>query len=499
VTVLNVTTRGGSVVSTTAPPAASGLLPQVRTGHSLRLVPLVAVGLDAGVALGAGMLAVLGRTSIGVEDPDVISASLMVSGPLMLVGLIVAIAVLGGYRRDVFVAGADEFKRVFNAGLLTAGLVGVGCYLTKFELSRGFFLLAIVLGIPALLLGRTVLRQLLHRAHRHGVLRQQVVLVGPTRQVDEIGRVLGRESWLGYDVTGAFVPGAGGLGETSSGIPVLGDIDHALERAVEAGADVLVIAGSGMADGDAMRQFVWQAEGQSIQVVVAPSVSEISGERIKVRPVGGLPLMHIDPPTWTDAARWGKRAFDIVGSMAALLVFSPVIVVAALSVKLHDRGPVFFGHTRIGRRGEPFRCLKFRTMVPDAESLVARMQAERGESALLWKDRNDPRITRPGRWLRRFSVDELPQLFNVLAGHMSLVGPRPQVSREVELYDGSMARRLHVRPGMTGLWQVSGRNDLSPEEAIRLDLYYVDNWSMVQDLLILARTVGAVFSSRGAY
>ena len=209
--------------------------------------------------------------------------------------------------------------------------------------------------------------------------------------------------------------------------------------------------------------------------------------------------MHIEPPTWTDASQWGKRSFDFVGSIALLVVFAPLFLIASLQVKLHDRGPVFFRQTRIGKDGHEFNCFKFRTMVQNAEAMVTDLQAQQGKSALLFKMKDDPRVTPPGRWMRRLSVDELPQLLNVFLGHMSLIGPRPQVAREVATYDGAMNRRLHVRPGMTGLWQVSGRNDLTTDEAIRLDLYYVDNWSMLQDLSILAKTLGAVLSSRGAY
>ncbi|WP_344341642.1 sugar transferase, partial [Streptomyces rhizosphaericus] len=193
------------------------------------------------------------------------------------------------------------------------------------------------------------------------------------------------------------------------------------------------------------------------------------------------------------------RLFDVLGSLGLILAFSPLLVFVALRIRLHDGGPLLFSHPRIGRHGEEFSCLKFRTMVPDADRLIADMQTESGASALLFKVKGDPRITRPGRWLRRFSVDEVPQLFNVLRGDMSLVGPRPQVAKEVALYDHAMSRRLHVRPGMTGLWQVSGRSDLTLEEAVRLDLYYVDNWSMLQDVSILARTARAVLGSRGAY
>jgi exopolysaccharide biosynthesis polyprenyl glycosylphosphotransferase len=235
-------------------------------------------------------------------------------------------------------------------------------------------------------------------------------------------------------------------------------------------------------------------------VIIAPGLTDVSRERVEVRPVGGLPLLHLEKPRTAAAVRRAKRTFDFVGSLLLILLLSPLLLVAAAQVWLHDRGPILFRHQRIGRGGETFDCLKFRTMVIDAEARMAEVLKERGaDQCVFVKIKDDPRITPPGRWLRRFSLDELPQLFNVLRGDMSLVGPRPQVEDEVALYDDTMARRLHVRPGMTGLWQVSGRSDLSLEEAIRLDLYYVDNWSMVQDLTILARTFRAVVGSHGAY
>ena len=238
---------------------------------------------------------------------------------------------------------------------------------------------------------------------------------------------------------------------------------------------------------------------EDIAVVIAPSVTDVSSERVSVRPVGGMPLIHLEKPRSAEAVRRAKRTFDIVCTLGLLLFFAPVFAFAAFRVWKHDRGPILFRQTRVGRDGETFRCWKFRTMVLNAESLLAELHAQEGYEGGLFKMENDPRVTPPGKWLRRFSLDELPQLVNVLKGDMSLVGPRPPLQHEVAQYDDAMARRLRVRPGMTGLWQVSGRSDLAWSEAIRLDLYYVDNWSMFQDLTILARTFGAVFGKHGAY
>lgn len=466
----------------------------------LRYLPVTALVLDLMVISGVMVLAVAGRKRLGVfESSADVTASLMVVGPLILLGWLVMVALFGGYRDDVFGAGTDEYKRVFNAGIASAGLLGIGCYLAKFQLSRGFFMLAFAVGIPALLVGRFLLRRAIHRARRQGRLQYRVLIAGSPEHVDEVAAVLRREPWLGYHVAGALVPARDLAEETRAGIPVLGTTEHATAVITASEADVVFFAGGALTSASQMRRIVWDLEKVDVQVVVAPSVTDISGERIKVRPVGGLPLMHIDPPRATDASRWGKRAFDIVGSAGLIVAFAPLMAFAALRVKLSDGGPVFFNQVRTGRDGEQFGCLKFRSMCVDAEERLAELYTEIGHDSGLFKMKEDPRITKPGKWLRRYSIDELPQLFNVLRGEMSLVGPRPPLPREVESYHSDVLRRLRVRPGMTGLWQVSGRSDLSWDEAVRLDLYYVDNWSMVQDLSILGRTFGAVFGSRGAY
>jgi len=469
--------------------------------RALHYLPHTALLLDAVVMTLACLVGMLSRSHLPVFDSySDISKSVAAVGPLLGLGWLGLSWTFGAYRRDLFGAGADEFKRVLNAGMYAAGLLGVGCYLAKYELSRGFFALTFAIGIPALLLGRLGLRRLLMEAHNRGALQERVLIVGGPRHVDDVATVLRRERWLGYSVVGAVVPSGSAITETDRGVPVLGHAD-ALERlsGLTRDVDVLFVTGGTHHSSSELRRLAWDLEHRNVQLVVAPSVTDVSSERIRVRPVGGLPLMHLDSPRWTHATRWAKRTFDIVGSTTLILAALPLLAYAALRIRLYDGGPVFFRQTRVGRDGAEFACLKFRTMVVDAESRVAQLQAEQGASALRFKMRDDPRITRPGRWLRRFSIDELPQLFNVLRGDMSLVGPRPQVRREVELYDDALRRRLHVRPGMTGLWQVSGRNDLAEEEAARLDLYYVDNWSMMQDLSILRRTLRAVIGSRGAY
>ena len=468
--------------------------------RALRYLPASALLLDLTIVAVAGTIAVWGRLRLPIfaNSADV-SPHLDTAGPLIVAGWLAVIALFGGYRTGAFGAGTDEYKRVFNASLVASGLVGVGCYIAKFPLSRGYFVLLFGLGIPTLLLGRFLLRRAIHKARARGLLQFRVVIAGTPSHIDEIAAVLHREAWLGYHVIGALTPGPERASATQSGIRVLGRCDDVTAIAEATQADVIFFAGGALRSAAQLRRIAWDLEKADVQVVVAPSVTDVSGERVRIRPVGGLPLMHLDPPRATDAARWGKRLFDLVGSLGLLVAFSPVFLVAALWIRLDEQGPVFFHQTRTGRDGREFDCLKFRTMVVDAEARLPALREAMQFEGMLFKLKDDPRVTRPGRWLRRYSLDELPQLVNVVRGEMSLVGPRPPLPREVSSYHADVLRRLRVRPGMTGLWQVSGRSDLSWSEAVRLDLYYVDNWSMLQDLSILFRTWGAVLSRRGAY
>jgi exopolysaccharide biosynthesis polyprenyl glycosylphosphotransferase len=468
----------------------------------LRYIPMLAFGTDLVLITFSVFAAILGRELLdfpGALPSREVSDALDVAGPVMILGWVAAILAFGNYRLHVFGAGLDEYKHVINASLVTAAAVGIGCYLLRFPLSRGFFVLAFLFGIPVLVLGRYLLRRSIHRARSRGLLQNRVVIAGAEGHVDEIASVLGRESWLGYNVVGALTPEPGNRHTTHSGIPLLGSPRSIAEVAIDAEADVVFLAGGAFDSATEMRRLAWNLESEDIAVVIAPSVTDVSSERVKIRPVGGLPLIHLEKPRSQEAVRRAKRTFDVVGSLTLLLLFTPIFAFAALRVWAYDRGPVLFRQTRVGRDGQVFRCWKFRTMVTNAEAMLADLQARAGYEGGLFKMEDDPRITPPGRWLRRFSIDELPQLVNVLTGDMSLVGPRPPLRHEVAQYDDDMARRLRVRPGMTGLWQVSGRSDLAWSEAIRLDLYYVDNWSMVQDLTILFRTLGAVLGSRGAY
>jgi exopolysaccharide biosynthesis polyprenyl glycosylphosphotransferase len=471
-----------------------------RRSQSARLIPVAAAIGDLLTLALAVFLAMLGRQELTVFNPasDVADYVSVAAGPLLL-GWAAMLLGVGAYARDIFGAGTEEYKLVLKASLLSAGLVGIGCFLTRFQLSRGFFLLAFTIGVPLLLLWRLAFRRSIQQTRKHGHLREGVIIAGNPQHVDDLAAVLRRESWLGYTVLGALATPGTSMVETPTGIPFLGTTTDTLAAIEGVDADVIIFADGAFSSAHDLRRAMWEIEGHSVRAIVVPSLTDVSSERLKVRPVAGLPLVHVDAPRTVQASHWAKRVFDVLGSAGAMLLISPVLIATAAWIKFHDGGPVLFRQTRIGRDGRPFSCLKFRSMVMDAEHRLTDLEVDHERSSVLFKMVDDPRVTRPGRLIRRLSIDELPQLWNVLRGQMSMVGPRPPLPHEVARYSTDMSRRLRVRPGMTGLWQVSGRSDLSWDETVRLDLYYVDNWSMVQDLNILARTVSAVLSSRGAY
>jgi exopolysaccharide biosynthesis polyprenyl glycosylphosphotransferase len=476
-------------------------LSSARLDHrALSALPMAALALDIALVSVTVFFAAFGRNHLApFGSSATVSASAALVGLPLMIAWIAVIAVRGGYARGVFGAGADEYKIVVGSSLFAAAFLGIGCYLTKFDLSRGFYVFTFLIGPGLLAVGRWTLRRWLHQARRNGAFGLRTVIVGGSDHVDAVASVFARESWLGYDVLGALTPASESTVATYGAVRVLGDVHEAAALVRAYDADVVVVAGGGFDTPTAMRELVWDLEADDVQVIMAPGVTDVSSERIRVRPVGGLPLLHLDRPKSQEALRWAKRAFDIAGSATLLALAAPLMLWTAWQIKRYDGGPVLFRQTRVGRDGSYFTCLKFRSMVVDAERVLADLHAQTGYSEGLFKMQGDPRITKPGRWIRRFSLDELPQLINVLRGDMSLIGPRPPLPTEVDNYTLTQSRRLRVRPGLTGLWQVSGRSDLSWDESVRLDLYYVDNWSMIQDIVILGRTVGAVLSSRGAY
>ena len=465
---------------------------------SLRLVVAM---LDTLVIVAAVLLAVelRGRLDIFPEALDVESNVQRIAAWLVVVW----VAVLWGvrsYSERSMGAGTREYHRVLLGSFTTAGLVGIVTFLTDYPLSRGFYVLAFTIGTTTLLVERFVLRRVIHRLRLHDHLIHRVILSGAPGNVDAIARILGRERWLGFRVIGATVPQEHLAQDTPHGVPILGSTANLIDAVARTEPSAVIFVGGSTASPAEVRRGVWELEERGIGTFMVPSLTDVAEGRLTMIPMGGLPLVHVAPPQSAARSRFPKRVFDVVGSVLLLLVTAPLMAAVTMVVKAHDGGPVIFRQTRVGKDGATFRCLKIRTMVPDAEGLEAEMRRKYSDpGAVLFKMTQDPRITGPGRFLRRYSIDELPQLWNVLKGDMSLVGPRPALPLEVALYTDDEQRRLRVRPGLSGLWQVSGRSNLSREDALRLDLYYVDNWSLMQDVSILFRTAKAVLQATGAY
>jgi exopolysaccharide biosynthesis polyprenyl glycosylphosphotransferase len=301
-------------------------------------------------------------------------------------------------------------------------------------------------------------------------------------------------------VVGVCVP-SGGVqpDENVSGVPVLGDLDDVGQTAHEIGAGAVAVCSSHEVTADVVRRLGWELERYGVDLMLTAELADVAVPRITVSPAPGMSLLHVDTPRFEGPKFSVKQVMD--WGLAALLTVlaAPILLTIALTVAMTSRGPVFYLSHRVGRGGRLFPMVKFRTMYVGADRDVMALAAANDADGPLFKMRDDPRITRVGGFLRRYSLDELPQLFNVLRGHMSLVGPRPPLPHEVAAYEERMKRRLLVKPGMTGLWQVTGRSDLSWEESVRLDVYYAENWTPFLDLLILAQTARAVISGRGAY
>jgi exopolysaccharide biosynthesis polyprenyl glycosylphosphotransferase len=414
-------------------------------------------------------------------------------------------AILGVYdsRSDRLIGtGSAEYRLIVDASLRLFGVFAIIAFLFQIDFSRGYFIVALPLGTIALVLARWFWRKWLNARRAVGEYSARVLLVGSEVSVLHTARELARQPEAGYHVIGACVP-SGRVADYLPGtnIPVAGNVDRVGTAIAATGADTIVVTSSDELSPARIRQLSWSLEPGRQHLVVAPSLTDIGGPRIHTRPVAGLPLIHVETPRYEGFKRYQKRIFDFVASAVLLIVLSPLLVAIAMVIRLSTPGQVLFRQERVGLNGGTFNMLKFRSMVTDAEALIEELKAsERAEgNTVLFKMRDDPRVTKVGRILRKYSLDELPQLINVLRGEMSLIGPRPPLRREVDLYESHVHRRFLMKPGITGLWQVSGRSDLSWEDSVRLDLYYVENWSMVGDFTILMKTARAVFAGSGAY
>jgi len=406
----------------------------------------------------------------------------------------------GGYRGRVLNHPASEVK----AGVKSAGtallVVCAVAYLLRADLARGYLVAAVTLSAVLVADGRFVCRRFVTSLRARGKCLHRVLFIGHERSVHVVVRHSMSEPNRGLDIVGVCVPGGRSKLLQDAGVPVLGDLTRTLEVALREAVDVVVVAPCVELSEGALRRLGWALEESGVELMVSPGLLDVSSPRLRVSSVCGLPTVHVAAPSFRGARVVVKGVLDRVLAATLLMVSAPLLLVLAITISLDSPGPPLFRQTRVGRGGSLFTIYKLRTMHVGAESrLVELLDDNNCDDGLLFKLHDDPRITRLGRWLRRTSLDELPQLVNVVLGDMSLVGPRPPLPTEVARYGRDLSRRLLVKPGITGLWQVSGRSDLSWDESMRLDLRYVENWSLALDARILWRTFSSVVRGAGAY
>jgi exopolysaccharide biosynthesis polyprenyl glycosylphosphotransferase len=457
-----------------------------------------AVALDLLCATVAALLGYLVWSAVDDPlDPDPALWSVL----LLPVVWLPTMTVARTYERRFLWIGVEEYRRVLAATVVLLAVVGTLCWAFELRVAKGFVVLALPLVGVLTLLVRFAHRHWLYRRRRHGEHQQTTLLVGHGAAVAELDEQLARATDRAYRVIGCCLPveqQPAGF-DAFQGLPVLGGLDEVAAVVERFAVDTVAVLPSQQLDGRALRDLGWQLEGTSAELLVAPVITEVVGPRVHIRAVAGLPLLHMERPELTGLRRVTKDLVDRTSAALGLLVLAPVLLGVAVAVRATSPGPVLFRQERVGHGGRPFTMLKFRSMVVGAHAMVADLAAESDGNGVLFKKKDDPRVTRVGRFLRRYSLDELPQLVNVVRGDMSLVGPRPPLRDETERYGLDMRRRFLVKPGLTGLWQVSGRSDLSWDQSVRTDVRYVESWSLAFDFMILCRTVKEVVRGSGAY
>ncbi|MGO4601078.1 sugar transferase [Terrabacter sp. 2YAF2] len=470
-------------------------LPRFRARHRWAHSERVRLTLsDFGAAFAAAVVAQM----VGLPNAsmDVVKEGAKPEGTTSywMLSLLIALAwtaVLGlnGSRdKRVLGSGAEEYRRVLSGMVWMLGGLGFVAYFLQYAVGRGYVVISLPLGVVALLATRWIWRRRLVRMRVKGLASSRVLTI---ESPDEIGR-------LADHVAAA----------RASGLLVAGQVsvqnratlaEEVTYLASEHQIDAVVVSASAHLSPAELSQLMWSLETVGADLILAPSLSGIAGPRVHTRPIEGLPLLYVEGPRYDGAMRTVKDIFDKVCASLALVLLAPLFAVIAIAVKVTSPGPVFFRQTRVGLNGQEFEIWKFRSMADGADAHLVKMAEENGFLPPLVKIKDDARVTPIGQFLRTWSLDELPQLINVLLGDMSLVGPRPQRPQEVSTYSAMHARRLKTKPGMTGMWQVSGRNDVEWDEAVRMDLYYVENWSLSLDLVLVWRTIFAVLQGRGAY
>ena len=422
----------------------------------------------------------------------------------LLVAWMAFLGLSGTRSRRVVGQGVEEYTNVALATLQLFGLSAIAAQLLPFEPTNVYLAIALPLGLIGLLVSRMVWRRVIDRQRRRGNGVVTALVVGNNQAATELATMFADEPEAGYRVVGlctplGAMPGSASIPIGGRDIPIVGTDRKITDAVRDTGVSTVVLAATDDLPPMAVRRLIWELDSLGVDLMVAPGLIDVADHRLRTRLIGGMAILEVDTPQYHGANSAAKRIFDVLFTLVALIVALPVMIATAIAIKATSRGPLFYCSERIGLNGQRFTMCKFRTMYQGADALVSDMIAADGGNPLFFKAKDDPRITRVGRLLRKFSIDELPQLFNVLIDDMSIVGPRPQVQREVDSYDELLRNRLAVKPGLTGLWQVSGRSDLRVEDAVRLDLDYVENWSLLRDLMIIAKTVKTVLTADGAY
>lgn len=438
------------------------------------------------------------RLAIFEIDRQTLLLSYSLLSVILVLGWMAALAI--GDTRDfrVYAIGNAEYQRVINSTFVVFGIYAIFAFVAHANIGRGYLFLALPIGLALLLFSRWFWRKTLRAQRKSGQNVYRTLIVGEPVKSAHIATQILRNPDSGFQLQGV-VTEAGAGDELLPGVPILGEFDQLLSRIDELEIDVLVLTSSDTLDPIRMRHIGWELESRNVSLIVAAALVDIAGPRIHTRPFSGLPLIYVDYPRLGRFRQLTKRSTDLLIGSVTLLCVSPILLAIAIAIRLDSPGPIVFRQRRVGMAGVEFPMLKFRSMVADAEDRLPGLLDRSNGNKVLFKMKNDPRVTRVGRFIRRYSLDELPQLVNVVRGQMSLVGPRPPLVKETESYEDYVRRRLLVKPGMTGLWQVSGRSKLSWEDSVRLDLYYVENWSTTGDIALLWRTIGAVLRPSGAY
>ena len=454
---------------------------------------LATAGFDS-LAIALAMLAAYRFGDVSSSHDTMSGGAYVAFGAVVIPVWLAVFARYGLYTLRRITSRAQEYRQVFHAVVFCIAATALVDYASDVNLTRRWVLLTFFFSLLLVAADREVSRRVFKRLRIRGRMMRPVVVVGANAEGVAIAEMLDERPWLGYRVVGFTDDVRASLASHT----VFGPTSETLDIVYETEATGVVVATSAI-DADLCNDLARQLVEAGVHVELSSTLRDVASQRLLLRPLGRYPVVCLQPVYRTGWRGVAKRATDLSLATFGLIVVSPLLALVALAIKLDSPGPVFFRQARIGKDGKLFTMFKFRTMCNDAELRLAELEDLNEAHGPLFKIRDDPRTTRVGKILRRFSIDEIPQLWNVLRDEMSMVGPRPALPSEAATWVPRMRDRLLVKPGLTGMWQVNGRSDSTYEQYEQLDLYYVDNWSIITDLLIILRTIPILVARKGAY